>query len=77
MNTVAINIKTEPETKKNAQKVAKKLGLSLNTLINSFLHKLTEPIDEEPSEYLLKVMKKCFTFPSRIGASNCSPLMHS
>ena len=36
MKTV-INIKTEKETKTNAQKLAKKMGLSLSAIINAYL----------------------------------------
>lgn len=66
MNTAVINIKTNPETKLKAQEVAKDLGLSLSALINGFLKQLvkTKKVtfnaeeSEEPSEYLIKILKQ-------------------
>lgn len=64
MNTAVINIKTEPQLKAKAQKVAQELGFSLSTLIKGYLKQLvktkriTFSVDEEPSEYLLSVIKK-------------------
>ena len=37
MNTAAIYIKTEKETKAKAQKIAKELGLSLSAIVNGFI----------------------------------------
>lgn len=64
MNTAVINIKTEPETKKGAQQVAAQIGISLSALINAYLKHLVRTkkveftLDEEPSPYLIKVLKK-------------------
>lgn len=64
MNTAVINIKTEPKTKREAQKIAQKIGVSLSSLINAYLKNLirTKKVEfdlaEEPSEYLIKAMKK-------------------
>lgn len=65
MNTTAIYIKTQRQTKEEAQKVAKQLGLSLSTVINGFLKQFikTKTVTfstsaEEPSDYLIKLMKK-------------------
>lgn len=64
MNTVVINIKTEPETKKKAQQVAAQIGVSLSALINAFLKHLVRTkrvefnLSEEPSAYLIKTIKR-------------------
>lgn len=64
MNIAVINIKTQPEVKAQAQRVARDLGLSLSSLINAFLKqfvktkKVTFSLDEEPSPYLVKILKK-------------------
>lgn len=64
MNTAVINIKTEPKTKKEAQKIAQKIGVSLSSLINAYLKhvvrtkKVEFDLSEEPSDYLIKAMKK-------------------
>ncbi|PJE58071.1 MAG: hypothetical protein COU81_02680 [Candidatus Portnoybacteria bacterium CG10_big_fil_rev_8_21_14_0_10_36_7] len=64
MNTAVINIKTRPEVKTQAQEVASELGISLSSLINAFLRHLvktkqvTFSLDEQPSKYLLKVLKE-------------------
>jgi len=65
MSNAAIYIKTEPEVKVKAQKVARDLGFSLSSLMNAWLRQLirTKTVsfsvaDEEPSEYLLRVMGK-------------------
>lgn len=64
MNTAVINIKTQPEVKAQAQRVARGLGLSLSALINAFLKqfvktkKVTFSLGEEPSPYLIKILKK-------------------
>ena len=63
MNTTAIYIKTEPETKAKAQKVARELGLSLSAVVNGFLKQLIQTktmtfsaAREEPNVYLQSVM---------------------
>src|SRR5579864_9394410 len=65
MNTAIINIKTTPETKKEAQKVADELGLSLSTLVNALLKQVvrTQSIslsttNEEPTEFLLRALQE-------------------
>lgn len=64
MYTAVINIKTEPETKKRAQKFASQIGVSLSSLINAYLKELVRTkkvkfsLREEPSSYLIKIMKK-------------------
>lgn len=64
MNTAVVNIKVNPEIKKQAQEVAEELGLSLSSAINAFLRQLirtrtvTFSVSEEPSIYMLKALKK-------------------
>lgn len=65
MNTAVIITKTDPEIKAEAQKIAKALGFNLSALVNGWLRQLikTKTVtfsasDEEPSEYLLNLMKQ-------------------
>lgn len=65
MNTATINIKTEPRIKAEAQKTAKEIGINLSSIINAFLRQFIKTktitfsaLDEAPSEYLLKSIKK-------------------
>ncbi len=64
MNTAVINIKTQPEVKLKAQEIARQIGVSLSALINAYLKKLirTKKVEfdlkEEPSPYLVKMLKK-------------------
>ena len=65
MNTAVIITKTDPDVKTKAQKIAKELGISLSALMNGYLRQLikTKTVtfsvsDEEPSEYLLSLMKQ-------------------
>ncbi|HBQ51244.1 TPA: hypothetical protein DD690_04670 [Candidatus Daviesbacteria bacterium] len=64
MQTAAIYIRTEPETKRQAQKVAREIGMSLSTLLNTYLKqvirtkKMEFNLEEEPSEYLKSAIKK-------------------
>ena len=64
MYTAVINIKTEAETKREAQKLASEIGVSLSGLINAYLKHLVRTkkvefsLGEEPSPYLIKIMKK-------------------
>lgn len=65
MNTAIINIKTDPQLKKQAQAIASDLGFSLSSLINGYLRQLTRTktitfslISEEPSEYLIQALKE-------------------
>ncbi len=65
MNTVVINIKTDPKVKKEAKKIASDLGLTLSGTINGFLKQFIRnksiffTLDESnPSEYLLSSIKE-------------------
>lgn len=64
MYNAVINIKTEVETKKQAQYLASELGVSLSALINAYLKELVRTkkvkfsLDEVPSEYLKRLMRK-------------------
>lgn len=64
MYNAVINIKTEVETKKQAQYLASELGISLSALINAYLKELVRTkkvkfsLDEVPSEYLKRLMRK-------------------
>jgi len=64
MNTAIVNVKIDPETKKEAQKVAAELGLSLSGLMRSFIKQLIEEkrvefsLSEEPSEFLKRAIKR-------------------
>ena len=65
MNTAIVNVKVDPQVKKQAQKLAGDLGLSLSGLINSYLKQIirTKTVSfsasaEEPSEYLIKSLKE-------------------
>jgi len=64
MNTAVINIKTEPQVKLKAQEIAREIGVSLSSLINAYLRqfirtkKVEFDLGEEPSPYLVKMLKK-------------------
>ncbi len=65
MNTAVIVTKTDPAVKSQAQKLAAQMGFSLSALINGYLRQFTRTKtvhfsmqDEEPSEYLQKVMRQ-------------------
>ena len=65
MNTAIINVKVEPEEKKQAQKTAEELGLPLSVIIKGFLKQLVKTktitfsaYDEEPNEYLRSILKQ-------------------
>ncbi len=65
MNTTAIYVKTEVETKEKAQKVARELGLSLSAVVNGFLKQFIKAktltfsaSHEEPSAYLKSAIKQ-------------------
>jgi len=65
MNTVVINIKTDPNVKKEAKKIASELGLTLSGTINGFLKQFIRnksiffTLDESnPSDYLLSSIKE-------------------
>lgn len=64
MNTAVIITKTDPEVKRQAQALAKELGISLSSMLNGYLRQVikTKRVtfsseDEEPSEYLIKLMR--------------------
>lgn len=64
MNTAVVNVKVDPNVKKEAQKVAKDLGISLSGMINGFLKHLVRTktvhfsLNEEPSNYLINSLKE-------------------
>ncbi len=65
MNTVVINIKTDPKVKKEAKKIASDLGLTLSGTINGFLKQFIRnksiffTLDENnPSNYLLSSIEE-------------------
>lgn len=65
MSNTAIYVKTEIETKKEAQKVAKELGLSLSAVMNRLLKQFVKTKtltfsaeDEIPNEHTLAIMKQ-------------------
>lgn len=64
MNTTSILIKTEENTKKQAQAMASEFGLSLSGLINAVLKqairskKIELSLREVPSPYLIKTIKQ-------------------
>lgn len=80
MNTAVINIKTNPQTKKQAQKVVEEMGLSLSGVINGFLKQLVKTKEihfnllEEPSEYMIQALKEA---KEDIKAGRVSPSFSS
>lgn len=64
MQTAVINIKVNPQTKKEAQAVAQEIGVSLSGLINGFLKHLirtrtaTFSAAGQPSEYLIQALRE-------------------
>lgn len=65
MNSTVITTKIDPQTKKEAKKTAEALGIPLSVIIKAFLKHFvrTKSIEfslrnEEPSEYLISVMKQ-------------------
>lgn len=63
MSTAVINIKIESGVKAKAKKVAEELGFNLSAVLNGYLRQFvrTKRINfslEEPSERLIKAMKK-------------------
>lgn len=78
MSTTAIYIKTEKETKKDAQRVARELGLSLSAIVNGFLKQfiktktVTFSANEEiPNKRTLAIMKQA---EKNYKEGNTSPL---
>ena len=65
MNSTAIYIKTETQTKEKAKRVAKELGFSLSAIVNTFLKQFikTKTVtfsgnDEIPNKQTLAIMKQ-------------------
>lgn len=65
MNSVQINVRTDRETKIEAQKVASSLGLNLSRLINAYLKEIirSKKVEfstkrEKPSPYLIRCIKE-------------------
>lgn len=63
MNTAAITIKVDPETKHQAQTIAERMGISLSAVINRYLKQFVKTkakryADEVPSPYLIRLMKQ-------------------
>jgi len=65
MNSVQINVRTDPKTKREAQKVAVGLGLNLSRLINAYLKEIIrfKKVEfstkrEKPSPYLIRCIKR-------------------
>ncbi len=65
MNTAVVNVKVNPQVKKEAQKIAEDLGLNLSVLINGYLKQLIRnktvvfsSLEEEPTEYLLETLRQ-------------------
>ncbi len=65
MNTAVVNVKVNPQVKKEAQQVAEDLGLSLSALINGYLRQLVRnktvifsSLEEIPTDYLLESLRE-------------------
>lgn len=65
MNTSVVNVKVNPQVKKEAQQVAEDLGLNLSALINGYLKQLIRnktvvfsSLEEEPTDYLLETLRQ-------------------
>lgn len=64
MNNAVINVKVSSDLKAQAQNLAEELGFSLSSLINACLKqmvrtkKVTFNVSEEPTDYLLKMLKE-------------------
>lgn len=66
MSYAVVTTKIDPQTKKEAQETAAKLGMPLSVIIKAFLKQFikTKSVsfslygNEEPSEYLIKLMKQ-------------------
>jgi len=63
MNTAIINIKINPEDKREAQRVAAQLGIPLSVILKGFLKQFVRSqsinftTSEEPSDYLIASLK--------------------
>ena len=64
MNTAVINIKVQPDIKRETVMLANEFGLSLSAFINVLIRKalrtrtVTLSVREEPSEFLIKALKE-------------------
>lgn len=65
MNTAVVNVKVNPQVKKEAQKIAAELGLNLSALVNGYLKQLIRnktvvfsSLEEEPTDYLLEALRQ-------------------
>jgi addiction module RelB/DinJ family antitoxin len=66
MKTSIINIKIDPETKKQAQKITENMGFSLSTVLNAFIRQMIKDRaisfsvnpKEEPSEWLINELNQ-------------------
>jgi addiction module RelB/DinJ family antitoxin len=65
MDTSVVNVKVDPEVKKQAQRVADELGLSLSAIIKAQLKQLirtktvnVSALEENPTEYFVQLLKE-------------------
>lgn len=65
MSYAVVTTKVDPQTKIEAQRIAEELGMPLSVVVKAFLKQFVRTkavtfsaADEEPSEYLIKVMKQ-------------------
>ena len=64
MNTAVINIKVQPDIKRETVMLANEFGLSLSAFINVLIRKalrtrtVTLSVKEEPSEFLIKALRE-------------------
>ena len=66
MKTAVINIKTDPQTKKQAQKIAGSMGFGLSIIINAYLKQMIKDQSvsfsvnpkEQPSGWLIKELEQ-------------------
>ena len=62
MKTAVINIKTDPQTKKQAQKIAGAMGFGLSAILNGFLRQMIKDqsvsFSSEPTEVPSKWLEK-------------------
>ena len=77
MKTAVINIKTEPDLKKEIQQVASDMGLSLSVLVNNYFRKVVrtkrvtfDVRDEVPNEKTIKALRES---EEELRTGNVSP----
>ena len=64
MNTTAVNIRMDIETKKKAQNIARELGLNLSSVVNAYLKQFVRTksvffsLEELPSDYFLEALNR-------------------